>query len=87
MRLASYGESGGSDVVEVRLDPAAELGQWFGDATAEGGEGVLDVQGDRGVDGAIDEAVDVEGTRGKLKRLVKLGILTEIDTGNFARQQ
>ncbi|MGA5428243.1 hypothetical protein B7767_43475 [Streptomyces sp. 13-12-16] len=30
---------------------------------------------------------NVEGTRAKLKRLVKLGILTEIDTGNFARKQ
>ncbi|WP_461111231.1 hypothetical protein [Streptomyces chlorus] len=30
---------------------------------------------------------NIEGTRAKLKRLVKLGILTEIDTGNFARQQ
>lgn len=30
---------------------------------------------------------DVEGTRAKLKRLVKLGILTEADTGNFARKQ
>ncbi|SEG85570.1 hypothetical protein SAMN05216223_11696 [Actinacidiphila yanglinensis] len=29
----------------------------------------------------------VEGTRAKLKRLVKLGILTEADTGNFARKQ
>ncbi|CBG67346.1 conserved hypothetical protein [Streptomyces scabiei 87.22] len=28
----------------------------------------------------------VEGTRAKLKRLVKLGILTEADTGNFARK-
>ncbi|MFE7570671.1 hypothetical protein ACFU76_27550 [Streptomyces sp. NPDC057539] len=30
---------------------------------------------------------NVEGTRAKLKRLVKLGILTEADTGNFARRQ
>ncbi|MBO3682127.1 hypothetical protein [Streptomyces sp. NEAU-YJ-81] len=30
---------------------------------------------------------NIEGTRAKLKRLVKLGILTEIDTGYFARQQ
>lgn len=30
---------------------------------------------------------NVEGTRAKLKRLVKLGILTEADTGNFARKQ
>lgn len=29
----------------------------------------------------------IEGTRAKLKRLVKLGILTEADTGNFARKQ
>ncbi|CAM5509190.1 MULTISPECIES: hypothetical protein [Streptomyces] len=29
---------------------------------------------------------NVEGTRAKLKRLVKLGILTEVDTGNFARK-
>lgn len=29
---------------------------------------------------------NVEGTRAKLKRLVKLGILTEADTGNFARK-
>ncbi|MCX5374917.1 hypothetical protein [Streptomyces sp. NBC_00091] len=29
---------------------------------------------------------NIEGTRAKLKRLVKVGILTEIDTGNFARQ-
>ncbi|WP_043262602.1 hypothetical protein [Streptomyces sp. CT34] len=29
---------------------------------------------------------NIEGTRAKLKRLVKLGILTEIDTGNFARK-
>ncbi|MDH6437486.1 hypothetical protein M2158_006027 [Streptomyces sp. SAI-144] len=28
---------------------------------------------------------NVDGTRAKLKRLVKLGILTEADTGNFAR--
>jgi hypothetical protein len=30
---------------------------------------------------------NVEGTRAKLKRLVKLGVLTEADTGNFARKQ
>lgn len=30
---------------------------------------------------------NVEGTRAKLKRLIKLGILTEADTGNFARKQ
>ncbi|MFF7929383.1 hypothetical protein ACFZDP_51720 [Streptomyces mirabilis] len=30
---------------------------------------------------------NVEGTRAKLKRLVKLDILTEIDTGNFTRKQ
>ncbi|MGW3661399.1 hypothetical protein ACWD6R_39855 [Streptomyces sp. NPDC005151] len=30
---------------------------------------------------------NIEGTRAKLKRLVKLGILTEIDTGSFARKQ
>jgi hypothetical protein len=29
----------------------------------------------------------VEGTRAKLKRLVKLGILTEADVGTFARKQ
>ncbi|MFC9050916.1 hypothetical protein [Streptomyces anthocyanicus] len=29
---------------------------------------------------------NVEGTRAKLKRLVKLGILTEADTGNLARK-
>jgi hypothetical protein len=29
---------------------------------------------------------NVEGTRAKLKRLVKLGVLTEADTGNFARK-
>lgn len=29
---------------------------------------------------------NVEGTRAKLKRLVKLGLLTEADTGNFARK-
>jgi hypothetical protein len=32
-------------------------------------------------------AKNVEGTRAKLKRLVKLGILTEADTGNLARKQ
>ncbi|MFD8540662.1 MULTISPECIES: hypothetical protein [Streptomyces violaceoruber group] len=31
-------------------------------------------------------AKNVEGTRAKLKRLVKLGILTEADTGNLARR-
>ncbi|MFF0018443.1 hypothetical protein [Streptomyces sp. NPDC005374] len=30
--------------------------------------------------------LSVEGTRAKLKRLVKLGILAEADTGNFARK-
>ncbi|MGW4518811.1 hypothetical protein ACWEO4_44605 [Streptomyces sp. NPDC004393] len=30
---------------------------------------------------------NIEGTRAKLKRLVKLGILTEADTGDFARKQ
>ncbi|MFE0641791.1 hypothetical protein ACFW2Y_09325 [Streptomyces sp. NPDC058877] len=30
---------------------------------------------------------NIEDTRAKLKRLVKLGILTEIDTGSFARKQ
>lgn len=30
---------------------------------------------------------NVEGIRAKLKRLVKLGILTEADTGSFARKQ
>ncbi|MEU7607602.1 hypothetical protein [Streptomyces sp. NPDC041003] len=30
---------------------------------------------------------NIEGTRAKLKRLVKLGILTEADTGSFARKQ
>ncbi|MGJ5797692.1 hypothetical protein ACSCB1_00580 [Streptomyces europaeiscabiei] len=30
---------------------------------------------------------NLEGTRAKLKRLVKLGILAEADTGNFARKQ
>ncbi|MFF0105507.1 hypothetical protein [Streptomyces hirsutus] len=29
---------------------------------------------------------NIEGTRAKLKRLVKLGVLAEIDTGNFARK-
>ncbi|MFD3534198.1 hypothetical protein [Streptomyces sp. NPDC058664] len=29
---------------------------------------------------------NIEGTRAKLKRLVKLGILTEAGTGNFARK-
>jgi hypothetical protein len=32
-------------------------------------------------------AKNVEGTRAKLKRLVKLGILTGADTGNLARKQ
>ncbi|MEU0206396.1 hypothetical protein [Streptomyces canus] len=30
---------------------------------------------------------NVEGARAKLKRLVKLGIVTEADTGSFARKQ
>ncbi|WP_329201846.1 MULTISPECIES: hypothetical protein [unclassified Streptomyces] len=30
---------------------------------------------------------NIEGTRAKLKRLVKLGILTEADTGTFTRKQ
>lgn len=30
---------------------------------------------------------NIEGTRAKLKRLVKLDVLTEADTGNFARKQ
>lgn len=30
---------------------------------------------------------NIEGTRAKLKRLVKLDILIEIDTGSFARKQ
>ncbi|MDT0398526.1 MULTISPECIES: hypothetical protein [Streptomyces] len=30
---------------------------------------------------------NIEGTRAKLRRLVKLDILTEIDTGSFARKQ
>ncbi|WP_240965996.1 hypothetical protein [Streptomyces zingiberis] len=30
---------------------------------------------------------NVEGTRAKLKRLVKLGIIAEADTGNFTRKQ
>ncbi|MBA4866948.1 hypothetical protein H1V43_37775 [Streptomyces sp. PSKA54] len=30
---------------------------------------------------------NIEGTRAKLKRLVKLGILTETDPGTFARKQ
>jgi hypothetical protein len=30
---------------------------------------------------------NIEGTRAKLKRLVKLGILIEADTGSFARKQ
>jgi hypothetical protein len=29
---------------------------------------------------------NIEGTRAKLKRLVKLGLLTEVDTGNFTRK-
>ncbi|MEV7618455.1 hypothetical protein [Streptomyces sp. NPDC089799] len=42
----------------------------------------------------VCEAIDhellpksIEGTRAKLKRLVKLGILTEADTGSFTRKQ
>jgi hypothetical protein len=30
---------------------------------------------------------NIQGTRAKLKRLVKLGILTEAEAGSFARQQ
>ncbi|MFF8717651.1 hypothetical protein ACF07T_40680 [Streptomyces sp. NPDC015184] len=30
---------------------------------------------------------NIEGTRAKLKRLFKLDIITEIDTGSFARKQ
>lgn len=30
---------------------------------------------------------NIEGTRAKLKRLVKLELLTEVDTGSFARKQ
>ncbi|MGY3685040.1 hypothetical protein [Streptomyces sp. TE33382] len=30
---------------------------------------------------------NIEGTRAKLKRLVKLGVLTEADTGIFTRKQ
>ncbi|WP_328929957.1 hypothetical protein OG429_38885 [Streptomyces sp. NBC_00190] len=30
---------------------------------------------------------NIEGTRAKLKRLVKLDVLTEADTGNFTRKQ
>ncbi|MEU1854215.1 hypothetical protein ABZ499_34445 [Streptomyces sp. NPDC019990] len=30
---------------------------------------------------------NIEGTRAKLKRLVKLGILTEVDVGSFTRKQ
>ncbi|WP_411074577.1 hypothetical protein [Streptomyces sp. cmx-4-7] len=30
---------------------------------------------------------NIEGTRAKLKRLVKLGIITEIDTASFTRKQ
>ncbi|MGW0393863.1 hypothetical protein ACWDYJ_23790 [Streptomyces sp. NPDC003042] len=30
---------------------------------------------------------NIEGTRAKLKRLVKLGILTEADTGSFVRKR
>ncbi|WP_406470296.1 hypothetical protein [Streptomyces sp. NBC_01615] len=30
---------------------------------------------------------NIEGTRAKLKRLVRLGIRTEVDTGSFARKQ
>ncbi|MGW0087272.1 hypothetical protein [Streptomyces sp. NPDC003393] len=29
---------------------------------------------------------NIEGTRAKLKRLVKLGLLTEVDIGNFTRK-
>jgi hypothetical protein len=39
---------------------------------------------------ALDRNVlpkNIEGTRAKLKRLVELGILTEVDTGSFARKQ
>ncbi|MFB7781932.1 hypothetical protein ACFC1D_04325 [Streptomyces vinaceus] len=39
---------------------------------------------------ALDHEVlpkNIEGTRAKLKRLVKLGILTEADTGSFTRKQ
>ncbi|MDI3389507.1 hypothetical protein QIS99_25420 [Streptomyces sp. B-S-A8] len=30
---------------------------------------------------------DIEGTHAKLKRLVKLDVLTEIDAGSFTRKQ
>ncbi|MER5348691.1 hypothetical protein ABT030_52710 [Streptomyces mirabilis] len=30
---------------------------------------------------------NIEGTRAKLKRLVKLDILTEVDAGSFTRKQ
>ncbi|MFI8305109.1 hypothetical protein ACIF80_16965 [Streptomyces sp. NPDC085927] len=30
---------------------------------------------------------NIEGTRAKLKRLAKLGFLTKVDTGSFARKQ
>ncbi|MCX4775285.1 hypothetical protein [Streptomyces sp. NBC_01264] len=30
---------------------------------------------------------NIEGTRAKLKRLVKLGVLTEVDAGSFTRKQ
>jgi hypothetical protein len=30
---------------------------------------------------------NIEGTRAKLKRLVKLDVLTEADTGSFTRKQ
>ncbi|HJD80903.1 hypothetical protein [Kitasatospora aureofaciens] len=30
---------------------------------------------------------NIEGTRAKLKRLVKLDVLTEVDTGSFTRKQ
>ncbi len=30
---------------------------------------------------------NIEGTRAKLKRLVELDVLTEADTGSFARKQ
>lgn len=39
---------------------------------------------------ALDDELlpkNIEGTRAKLKRLVKLGILTEVDAGSFARKQ
>jgi hypothetical protein len=30
---------------------------------------------------------NIEGTRAKVKRLVKLGVLSEVDTGSFAGKQ